>query len=85
MQLAGPALDEGEGLGECLADDAAGFFGLETLRVNGDNSDCERVASCGEVGVEGFEVVEYRLLGALHLHEVAAGDGDDDKIFLFHI
>ena len=85
MQLAGPALDEGEGLGEGLADDAAGLFGLEALRVNGDNSDCERVASCGEVGVESFEVVEYRLFGALHLHEVAAGVGDVDKIFLFHI
>ena len=85
MQLAGPALDEGEGLGEGLADDAAGFFGLEALRVNGDNSDCERVALGGEVGIEGLEVVEYRLFGALHLHEVAAGDGDDDKIFLFHI
>ena len=84
MQLAGPAVDEGEGLGEGLADDAAGFFWLETLRVNGDNSDCERVASCGEVGVESFEVVEYRLFGALHLHEVAAGDGDVDEGCCFH-
>ena len=85
MQLAGPALDEGEGLGEGLADDVAGFFGVEALRVNGDNSDCERVASGGEVGIKGLEVIKYRLFGALHLHEVAAGDGDDDKIFLFHI
>ena len=84
MQLASPALDEGEGLGEGLADDAAGFFGLEERGVNGDNSDCERVASGGEVGVEGFEVVEYRLFGALHLHEVAAGDGDDDEGCCFH-
>lgn len=78
FEVAGPAMDEGEGLGEGLADDAAGFFGLEALRVNGDNSDCERVDSGREVGIEGFEVVEDRLFGALHLHEVAAGDGDDD-------
>ena len=78
-------MDEGEGLGEGLADDVAGFFGLEERRIKGNNLDCERVASGKEVRIEGFEVVEYRLFGALHLHEVAAGDGDMDKIFLFHI
>ena len=85
VQLAGPAVNESEGLGEGLADDAAGFFGLEERGIVGRDTDSERVAMGSEVGVEGFEVVEYRLLGALHLHEVAAGDGDDDKIFLFHI
>ena len=83
MQLAGPAVDEGERLGERLADDVAGFFGLEELRVERRDADRQCVAVGREVGIECFEVVEDCLFGTLHLHEVAAGDSDDDDWLLF--
>ena len=77
-------MDESEGLGEGLANDVAGFFGLEERRIKGNNLDCERVAYGGEIGIEGFKVVEYCLFGALHLHEVAAGDDDVDEGYCFY-
>ena len=41
MECARPAVIEGEGLGEGLADDVACLVGKEELRVERDNLSCE--------------------------------------------
>ena len=41
MECARPAVIEGEGLGEGLADDVACLVGKEELRVERDDLDCE--------------------------------------------
>ena len=41
LESAGPAVVEGEGLGEGLADDVACLVGVEELRVKRDDFDCE--------------------------------------------
>ena len=54
MECARPAVVEGEGLGEGLADDVACLIGKEKLWVKGNDFDCEGGALGGEVGIEGF-------------------------------
>ena len=54
MECTGPAVVEGEGLGEGLADDVACLIGKEKLWVKGNDFDCEGGALGGEVGIEGF-------------------------------
>ena len=65
MECAGPAVVEGEGLGEGLADDVACLVRKEKLRVERDDLDCEGGALGFELRVEGFKVKEDCLFGLL--------------------
>ena len=65
MESAGPAVIEGEGLGEGLADDVACLIGKEELRVERDNLNCKGGALGGELGIEGFQMKEDCLFGFL--------------------
>ena len=51
MECAGPAVIEGERLGEGLADDVACLVGKEELRVERDDFDCEGGALGGELRI----------------------------------
>ena len=84
MESAGPAVVEGEGLGEGLADDVACLVGKEELRVERDDLDCEGGALGRELGIEGFQMKENCLFGLEHLGCTLAGDGDDDNVLCFH-
>ena len=85
MECTGPAVVEGEGLGEGLADDVACLVRKEELRVKRNNLDCEGGALGGELGIEGFQMKEDCLLGLEHLGCALAGDGDENDVFGFHI
>ena len=65
MKSAGPAVIEGEGLGEGLANDVACLVGKEKLRVERDDLDCEGGALGGELRIEGFQMKEDCLFGFL--------------------
>ena len=84
MECAGPAVVEGEGLGEGLADDVACLVGVEELRVKRGDFDREGGALGGELGIEGFQMKEDCLFGLEHLFCALAGDGDENKMFGFH-
>ena len=85
MESAGPAMIEGERLGEGLADDVACLVGKEELRVKRNNLDCEGGALGRELGIEGFQMKEDCLFGLEHLGCALAGDGDENEMFWFHI
>ena len=84
MECARPAVVEGEGLGEGLADDVACLVGKEELRVERDNLDCEGGALDRELGIEGFQMKEDCLFGLEHLFCTLAGNGDENEMFLVH-
>ena len=84
MKCAGPAVIEGERLGEGLADDVACFVRKEELRVERDNLNSEGGALGRELGIEGLKVKEDCLFGLLHLFCTLAGDGDENEMFLIH-
>ena len=84
LESACPAVVEGEGLGEGLADDIACLVGKEELRVERDDLDCEGGALGGELRIEGFKVKEDCLFGFLQFLCALAGNGDDDEMFLIH-
>ena len=65
LESAGPAVIEGERLGEGLADNVACLVGKEELRVERDDLDCEGGALGGEVRIEGFQMKEDCLFGFL--------------------
>ena len=65
MECARPAVVEGEGLGEGLADDVACFVRKEELRIKGDNLGGKGGALGGELWIEGFKVKEDCLFGFL--------------------
>ena len=54
MKCARPAVVEGEGLGEGLADDVACLVGKEKLWVKRNDFDCDGGTLGGELGIEGF-------------------------------
>lgn len=81
MECAGPAVVEGEGLGEGLTDDVACLVRKEELRVKRNNLDCEGGALGGELGIEGFQMKEDCLFGLEHLGCALAGDGDENEMF----
>ena len=85
MECAGPAVIEGERLGEGLADDVACLVGKEELRVKGDDLNCEGGALGFELWVEGFKVKEDCLFGLEHLFCTLAGNRDENEMFFFHI
>ena len=82
LESTGPAVVEGEGLGEGLADDVACLVG--ELRVERDDRGCEGGALGGELWIEGFKVKEDCLFGFLQFLCALAGNGDDDEMFLIH-
>ena len=65
MESAGPAVVEGEGLGEGLADNVACLVGKEKLWVKRNDLDCEGGALGGELRIEGFQMKEDYLFGFL--------------------
>ena len=65
LESAGPAVVEGEWLGEGLANDVARLVGKEELRIERDNLDCKGGALGGELGIEGFQMKEDCLFGFL--------------------
>ena len=65
MECASPAVIEGEGLGEGLADDVACLVGKEELRVERNDLDCEGGALGRELGIESFQMKEDCLFGFL--------------------
>ena len=65
MECARPAVVEGEGLGEGLADDVACLVGKEKLWVERDNLNSEGGALGGELRIKGFQMKEDRLFGFL--------------------
>ena len=85
MECARPAVVEGKGLGEGLADDVACLVGKEELRVKGDNLDCEGGALSRELRIKGFQMKEDCLFGLEHLGCALAGNGDFTKVCWFHI
>ena len=85
MECTGPAVVEGKGLGEGLADDVACLVGKEKLWVERDDLDCEGGALGRELGIKGFQMKEDCLCGLDHLGCALAGDGDENDVFGFHI
>ena len=85
LEGACPAVIEGEGLGEGLADDVACLGGIEEFRGEGDDLDREGGALGGELGIECFQMKEDCLFGLEHLSCALAGDGDNDNVLCFHI
>ena len=85
LESTGPAVVEGEGLGEGLADDVACLVGKEELRVKRNNHDCEGGALGGEVRIEGFQMKEDCLFGLEHLGCTLAGNGDENEMFLIFL
>ena len=85
MECTGPAVVEGEGLGEGLADDVACLVGKEKLWVKRNDFDCEGGALGKELRIEGFQMKEDCLFGLEHLGCALAGNGDENEMFWFHI
>ena len=65
MECARPAVVEGEGLGEGLADDVACLVGIKEFGVKRNDFDCEGGALGGELRIEGFQMKEDCLFGFL--------------------
>ena len=85
MECARPAVVEGEGLGEGLADDVACLVRKEELRVKRNDLNCEVGALGRELGIEGFLMKENCLFGLEHLGCALAGNRDENEMFWFHI
>ena len=84
LESTGPAVVEGEGLGEGLADDVACLVGIEEFGVKRNDLDCEGGALGRELGIEGFQMKENCLFGLEHLFCTLAGNGDENEMFWFH-
>ena len=85
LESTGPAVVEGEGLREGLADDVACLVGKEELRVERDDFDGEGGALGRELGIEGFQMKENCLFGLEHFFCTLAGNGDENDVLWFHI
>ena len=79
LEAACPVGEEGERGCKGLSDNLARLVGEEKRRVDGDDTDGERVAVGNELWIECFEMVEDSLLGTLHLGKVAAWKGEENK------
>ena len=84
MECAGPAVVEGEGLGEGLADDVACLVRIEEFGVKRNDFDCEGGALGRELGIKGFQMKEDCLLGLEHLFCALAGNRNENEMFLLH-
>ena len=85
LESAGPAVVEGERLGEGLVDDVACLIGIKEFGVKRNDLDCEGGALGWELGIEGFQMKEDCLFSLEHLFCTLAGNGDENEMFLFHI
>ena len=85
LERACPAVIEGKGLGEGLANDVACLVGKEEFRVKRNDFDGESGTLGRELGIEGFQMKENCLFGLEHLFCALAGNGDENKMFLVHI
>ena len=65
MECTGPAVIEGEGLAEGLADDVACLVGIEEFGVKRNDLDCEGGALGGKLRIKGFQMKENSLFGFL--------------------
>ena len=84
MKSAGPAVIEGKGLGEGLANDVACLVRIEEFGVKRNDLDCEGGALDRELGIEGFQMKEDCLFGLEHLGCALAGNRDENEMFGFH-
>lgn len=84
MECARPAVIEGKGLGEGLANDVACLVRKKELWVKRNDLDCEGGALGGELGIEGFQMKEDCLFGLEHLFCALAGNRDENEMFLLH-
>ena len=84
LESTGPAVVEGEGLNEGLADDVACLVGIEEFGVKRNDLDCEGGALGRKLGIEGFQMKENCLFGLEHLFCTLAGNGDENEMFWFH-
>ena len=85
MECTGPAVVEGEGLGEGLANDVACLVGIKEFAIKRNDLDCEGGALGGELWIEGFQMKEDCLFGLEHLFCALAGNGDENEMCWFHI
>ena len=85
LERACPAVVEGKGLGEGLANDVACLVGIEEFGVERDDLDCEGGTLGRELRIEGFQMKENSLFGLEHLGCALAGNGDENEMFLVHI
>ena len=84
MECARPAVIEGEGLGEGLANDIACLVRIEEFGVKRNDFNCEGGALGSEVRIEGFQMKEDCLFSLEHLFCALAGNGDENEMFLVH-
>ena len=84
MERACPAVIEGKGLGEGLANDVACLVRIEEFGVKRDDFDCEGGALGGELRIEGFQMKEDCLFGLEHLFCALAGNRNENEMFLVH-
>ena len=84
MEGAGPAVVEGEGLGEGLANDVACLVGIEEFGVKRNDLNCEGGALGRELGIESFQMKEDCLFGLEHLGCALAGNRNENEMFLLH-
>ena len=85
MECARPAVVEGEGLGEGLANDVACLVGIEEFGVKRNDFDGEGGSLGSKLGIEGFQMKEDCLFGLEHFFCALAGNGNENEMFLFHI
>jgi len=85
LECTGPAVVDGEGLGEGLADDVACLVGKEKLWVERNDFDCKGGALGRKLGIESFQMKEDCLFGLEHLGCALAGNRDENEMFWFHI
>ena len=85
MECARPAVVEGEGLGEGLADDVACFVWVEEFGVKRNDFDGEGGSLGSKLGIEGFQMKEDSLFGLEHFFCALAGNGNENEMFGFHI
>ena len=84
MECARPAVIEGEGLGEGLANDVACLVRIEEFGVKRNDFNCEGGALGSEVRIEGFQMKEDCLFSLEHLFCALAGNGNENEMFLVH-
>ena len=84
MERARPFVDEGERLGEGLADDVASFVRCEQFGVQRRYGDREGLVVCYELRIKCLQMIKNCLFGLLHLFCTSAGDDDLNDVFLLH-
>ena len=84
LEGACPAVIEGKGLGEGLANDVACLVRIEEFGVKRNDLNCEGGALGGELGIEGFQMKEDCLFGLEHLFCALAGNRNENEMFLVH-